>query len=164
MRLVSFLHQLMDFFYPLFKKFMDKKTYYYAVCGGSNTVLSWLLFELFFRIVFNKANTTFNFEFLGKVLNFTVTAYTYSAFLCLIISMTIGFLLNKFVVFTESSVKGHHQLMRYCLSAMISGFISWILLKIFIEGFNFYPFYANVTSTFFVVFVSYMLQRKFTFK
>ena len=155
---------MMDFFYPLFKKFMDKQTYYYAVCGGCNTVLSWVLFELFFRVLFHKANTTFDFEFHGEAVNFTVTAYTYSAFLCFIISITIGFLLNKYVVFTESALKGHHQLMRYGISAMISFLVSWILLKVFIEGFNFYPFFANIASTFFVVIISYMLQRKFTFK
>lgn len=155
---------MMDFFYPMFKKFMDKKTYYYAVCGGSNLVLSWLLFELFFRVLFHKANTTFNFEFHGETVNFTLSAYTYSAFLCFIISFSIGFLLMKYVVFTESALKGHHQLMRYAISAMISGFVSWILLKVFIEGFNFYPFFANITASFFVVLVSYILQRKFTFK
>src|SRR6187551_37581 len=35
---------LIDFFYPPFSKLMDKQTFRYAACGGSNTAFDILLF------------------------------------------------------------------------------------------------------------------------
>lgn len=158
MQLVSLIHKILDFFYPLVKRLFDKTTYYYAVCGVGNLVLSWILFFVFFQYVFKKQ--FFHLEFI----NFTFSAYTISAFVCFLITFTIGFILMKFVVFTKSELKGSVQFFRYAVSAMISGIISWGLLKMFIEFFNIFPSIANILASCLVVIVSYLLQRKFTFK
>lgn len=158
MKLVSIIHRILDFFYPLFKRFFDQTTYYYAVCGVGNLVLSWILFFVFFQYVFKKQ--FFNLD----IINFTFSAYTLSALVCFIITFIIGFLLMKFVVFTESGLKGRVQFFRYAVSAVISSTVSWGLLKMFIEVFNFFPSVANIFASCLVVIVSYILQRKFTFK
>jgi len=36
-----------DFFYPLFRKFMPMQTFRYAACGGGNTLLDIFLFNKF---------------------------------------------------------------------------------------------------------------------
>jgi hypothetical protein len=158
MQLVSLIHKILDFFYPLVKRFFDKTTYYYAVCGVGNLVLSWILFFVFFQFVFKKQ--FFHLEFI----KFTFSAYTLSAIVCFLITFVIGFLLMKYIVFTESGLKGRVQLFRYGLSALISGMVSWGLLKIFIEVFDIFPSIANILASCLVVIVSYLLQRKFTFK
>jgi hypothetical protein len=158
MQLVSLIHKILDFFYPLVKRLFDKTTYYYAVCGVGNLVLSWILFFVFFQFVFKKQ--FFHLEFI----NFTFSAYTLSAIVCFLITFVIGFLLMKYIVFTESGLKGRVQLFRYGLSALISGMVSWGLLKIFIEVFDIFPSIANILASCLVVIVSYLLQRKFTFK
>ena len=64
MKLVKLIHSSLDFFYPLFKRFFDRTTYYYAVCGASNLVLSWFLFFIFYQFLFKKENWSlplFNF-------------------------------------------------------------------------------------------------------
>ena len=158
MKLVSIIHRILDFFYPLVKRLFDQTTYYYAVCGVGNLVLSWILFFVFFQYVFKKQ--FFHLEFI----NFTFSAYTLSAIVCFLITFVIGFLLMKYIVFTESGLKGRVQLFRYGLSAIISGMVSWGLLKMFIEVFDFFPSLANILASCLVVIVSYLLQRKFTFK
>ena len=158
MHLVSLIHKILDFFYPIVKRFFDKTTYYYAVCGVGNLVLSWILFFVFFQFVFKKQ--FFHLEFI----KFTFSAYTLSAIVCFLITFVIGFLLMKYIVFTESGLKGRVQLFRYGLSALISGMVSWGLLKIFIEVFDIFPSIANILASCLVVIVSYLLQRKFTFK
>ena len=158
MRLVKLIHSFLDFFYPLFKRFFDRTTYYYAVCGASNLVLSWFLFFIFYNYLFKKIN-------LGlPLLNYTLSAYTFTAFLCFIISFSIGFTLLKYVVFTKSQLKGTTQLFRYATSAAITGFTSWILLKLLIESFHLFPSIANIVSSCIVVVISYLLQRKFSFR
>jgi len=158
MKLVSIIHNILDFFYPLVKRLFDQTTYYYAVCGVGNLVLSWILFYVFYQFVFQKQ------MLYVAIINFTFSAYTLTAFTCFVLSFVIGFLLMKYIVFTESGLKGRVQLFRYGLSAMISGMVSWGLLKIFIEVFDFFPSLANILASCLVVIVSYLLQRKFTFK
>ncbi len=158
MKLVSIIRRILDFFYPLVKRLFDRTTYYYAVCGVSNLVLSWILFFVFFNYVFEKQ--FFHLDFI----NFTFSAYTLSSIFCFLITFTFGFLLMKYIVFTESGLKGRIQLFRYAVSSIISGIVGWSLLKMFIEVFDIFPSIANILASCLVVAVSYLLQRKFTFK
>jgi putative flippase GtrA len=84
--------------------------------------------------------------------------------LCFLLAFTIGFILNKYVVFTESQLMGRVQLFRYAVSAGFSWLGNYLLLKILIENLQFYPSIANVCASAFVVLLSYFLQRKYTFK
>jgi putative flippase GtrA len=154
------IRQVLDLIYPLFARFFDKQTYYYAACGGTNLVSSWLFFYLFFQFVFEKR--IFNIAFASNT--YVVSAYTLSSMLCFFIAFTMGFLLNKYVVFTDSKLMGRVQLFRYAVSAGFSWLGNYLLLKIMIETFAFYPSIANVFSSVFVVFFSYILQKKYTFK
>ena len=43
------IRRFLDLFHPLFARFFDKQTFYYAACGGANLVSSWLFFFLFYR-------------------------------------------------------------------------------------------------------------------
>lgn len=154
------IRQVLDIFYPLFAKFFDKQTYYYAACGGVNLVSSWVLFYLFYQFLFEKR--IFNLAFAKHT--YVVSAYTLSSMLCFVIAFSLGFILNKYVVFTKSQLIGRVQLFRYAVSAGFSWLGNYLLLKILIEGLQFYPSIANVCSSAFVVLLSYFLQRKYTFK
>ena len=154
----NLIRKFLDLFYPIVAKIFDKTTYYYAACGTGNLVLSWILFFLFYQFVFEKKLWHISF------INFTCTPYTLSAFSCFIISFTLGFLMMKYVVFTQSELKGRIQLFRYGISAIITSSANWVLLKTFVEIFYFFPSLANVLSTCIVVVISYLIQRNFTFK
>ncbi len=152
------IRKFLDLFYPIVSKIFDKTTYYYAACGMGNLVLSWILFFLFYQFVFEKKLWYIEY------LDFVFTPYTLSAFSCFVISFTIGFLLMKYVVFIKSELKGRIQLFRYAISAVITSSANWVLLKGFVEIFEFFPSLANVLSTCFVIIISYLIQRNFTFK
>ena len=154
----NLIRKFLDLFYPIVSKIFDKTTYYYAACGTGNLVLSWILFFLFYQFVFEKKVWHISF------INFTFTPYTLSAFSCFIISFTLGFLMMKYVVFTQSELKGRIQLFRYGISAIITSSANLVLLKTFVEIFYFFPSLANVLSTCIVVVISYLIQRNFTFK
>lgn len=156
--MTKIIHRILDIFYPLFSRFFDRTTYYYAACGVGNLVLSWLLFFLFFQFLFAKQTLYV------ALIDFTFSAYTLSAFLCFLISFFIGFALMKYVVFVESELKGRIQLFRYGLSCLLTSVLNWVLLKTFVEFLFFYPSLANVASSCIVVLMSYLIQRNFTFK
>ncbi|MDC1362124.1 GtrA family protein [Crocinitomicaceae bacterium] len=156
--MVKLIRQILDVFYPLVSKIFDKTTYYYAACGTGNLVLSWILFFMFFQFVFQKK--IFYVEFI----NYSLSAYSLSSFVCFVISFSVGFLLMKYVVFTDSELKGRIQLFRYGVSGLTTWIAHWILLKSFIVLFAFFPSIANVVSSCIVVLISYLLQKRFTFK
>ena len=124
-------------------------------------LLSWLLFFLFYQFVFDKKMFPIQ---LPLDQTFVITAYTLSSVSCFIISFTIGFLLMKYVVFTGSELKGRVQLFRYALSSALSGVLSWLILKLFVEYLTIYPSIANVLASCIVVIFSYLMQRNFSFK
>lgn len=154
----NLIRKFLDLFYPIVSKIFDKTTYYYAACGVGNLILSWFLFFLFYQYAFEK-----KLWYIEKI-DFVFTPYTLSAFSCFIVSFVLGFILMKFVVFTESALKGRIQLFRYGLSAMVTSGANWILLKGLVELLEFFPSIANVISTCIVVVISYLIQRNFTFK
>jgi len=154
------IRRFLDLFHPLFARFFDKQTYYYAACGGVNLVSSWLFFFLFYQYLFEKR--IFNFDINGEI--YVVSAYTLSSILCFVIAFLLGFLMNKFVVFTDSQLIGRVQLFRYAVSSWLSWLCSYLILKTLIEGLQFYPSIANVVASVITVFISYLLQRKYSFK
>ena len=161
--MVRFIHQILDFFYPLVRRIFDKTTYYYAACGSGNLVLRWIFFFVFFNLIFQKQDFTFhNLPFgLGEK---TISALTLSSIVCACISFLIGFLLMRYVVFTASQLRGRAQFLRYGLSAVITSVTNWGLLKILVLGMGIFPSIANVLASCVVVTISYLLQRKFSFK
>ena len=154
----DYLRGFLDIFYPIVKKIFSKTTYYYAVCGASNMVLSWLLFHLFYNLVFHQQ------KWQVPILNLYMDAYTISAAICVVISFIIGFTLLKFVVFTASEIKGRIQLFRYGISAIISFLMSYAILSLLIEGFGVYASVSNVIASVIVTIISYLIQRNFTFR
>lgn len=145
------------------KRLIPKETYYYAACGGGNLLLSWILFFFFYQYVFHKEISHFYINWIG-IKHVAISAYTFSSLTTFCISFTIGFLLMKYVVFTNSELGGRVQLFRYGLSSVASAVLSWLLLKFFIEILNFFPSIANVTASCIVVIFSFIMQRKFTFR
>jgi len=158
--MATLIRNILDLFYPLFRRFFDKQTYYYAACGGGNLVLSWLLFFVFYQYLF--AKRIFQFD-LGN-LHYIISAYTLSSMLSFVLAFLLGFYLNKFVVFTQSNLGAATQLIRYSMSAVLTWIGNYLLLKTFIEGFGFFPSIANVLSSAAMVVVAYLIQRNFTFK
>ena len=135
---------------------MPLQTFRYAACGGANVVLGFLIFTLIFRLL----------EHLSVVRIGEWAFEAYSIALC-ISSATVfgvGFLLNKYVVFTSSNLRGRIQLFRYFLPFISNLAINYVLLKLLVKYMGLYPIYAQVVVTAIVIVLSYFTQQYFTFK
>jgi putative flippase GtrA len=93
-----------------------------------------------------------------------VHSYTVIAAACGVFSFLFGFMMMRYVVFTESQLKGRVQFFRYGLSALISATVNWILIKLMVDTFAWNASLCNVFASVVVVTISYFLQRKFSFK
>jgi putative flippase GtrA len=152
----EFIFRLIDFFYPPFRKFIPKQTFRYAACGGGNMVLGFLIFTGVFHFIARQQEVSFGFV--------TFKSYSFSLFCSSTVVFIVGFLLNKYVVFTASNLKGHIQLFRYFLSAMSSLCINYVLLNGLVLFLHLYPVLAQVIATAIVVTISFFMQQYFTFR
>ena len=80
------------------------------------------------------------------------------------VSFPTGFLLNKYIVFSESNLRGRVQLIRYFMLVGVCLLFNYVFMKFFVEICHFYPTIAKILTTILVVCFSYVTQKKFTFK
>jgi putative flippase GtrA len=147
---------LIDWVYPLFKKFMPLQTFRYAACGGGNTILDILGFFLSYNFLFHKQPIHFSW--------LTISPHIASFMVSFCVTFPIGFYLSRYVVFQETSVKKTEQLLKYFFVVLGCIFLNYGFLKFFVDYLGWYPTPAKVATTFFVVIFSYTTQKNFTFK
>ncbi|HVT86462.1 MAG TPA: GtrA family protein [Chitinophagaceae bacterium] len=147
---------VIDFFYPPFKRLMNLQTFRYAVCGASNTVLGFIVFYICFKFIFAGENIDLGF--------YVFTPYTVALVASFCISFPFGFFLLKYVVFSDSGLRGRVQLFRYFVVYLINLFLNYVLLKITVEMLHIYPTIAQLIDIVILVILSYLFQRHFTFR
>ena len=156
--MIRIIRAFLDFFYPIVSRIFDKTTYYYAVAGSTNLVLGWVLFWVLDHWVITSKTVEL------PLFKHPVHSYTVIAAVCGVVSFLFGFLMMRYVVFTESQLKGRIQFFRYGLSALISATVNWLLIKLMVDTFAWNAYLCNVFASLVVVTISYFLQRKFSFK
>ena len=148
--------QAIDFFYPLFKRFMPLQMYRYAACGGSNTLLSIVLYFVIYNFVLNKQILQLGF--------IAFTPHIAALLIATCITFPIGFYLSMYVVFQGSYLKKRIQLLRYFLVAAICFVLNYVLLKTFVEVLGWYPTPSQIVTVAIVVLFSYLSQKHFSFR
>jgi putative flippase GtrA len=148
--------QIVDFFYPPFRRFMPLLTFRYAACGGGNTLIGLLVYYLGYHFLFDQEVFVWWF--------FAFKPHVASLFMAGAVSFSLGFLLNKYVVFVESNIKGRVQLFRYAMAFLLNLLLNFVLLKFMVEVLVWDAFVSQLITTFFVISLSYLVQKYFTFK
>jgi len=150
------LQKVIDFTYPLFRRFVPLQIYRYGACGASNIVFDWILYFLVYNFLFK--DRFFN---LGLI---TLSPHIASLVLTFPVSTFSGFLLQKYVTFTASDLRGRVQLGRYLIIVVANLLINYAGLKLFVDGLNFFPTPSKMIITIITVICSYIGQKKFTFR
>jgi len=135
---------------------MPLKTYRYAVCGGSNLMFDLVLYIVFYHFIFDKVNVDIGIM--------VFTPHIAALFAVFPITLTTGFLLNKYITFQDSNLKGKVQFLRYFAVAIGAISLSYLLMKLFVDGMGIYPTPARILTMFISVIYSYILQSRFSFK
>lgn len=150
------IFNILAFFYKPFAKIMPFQTFRYIACGGGNTLLDIFLFFISYNFILNKQMVHLPF--------LTISPHIAAVLMAFLVSFPTGFLLNKYIVFSDSNLRGRVQLVRYFLLVGVCLLLNYICMKLFVEYCNFYPTVAKVLTTVIVVSFSYITQKKFTFK
>jgi putative flippase GtrA len=72
--------------------------------------------------------------------------------------------MSKYVVFSDSEIKGRIQLFRYLMVCLFNLLLNYLLLKLLVERFLLFPVLAQIITVALVVSFSYLAQRNFSFK
>lgn len=147
---------IIDFFYAPFRKLMPIQTFRYAACGGGNTVLDIFMYFIAYNFIVNKQIV---YSPAGPI-----SPHIAAFLIAFSISFPMGYLLNRFIVFPGSILRGRIQLFRYFLLVVVCVFLNYIFIKLFVEHFHIYPTISKILTTFIVVTFSYVTQKNFTFK
>ncbi|HRP88451.1 MAG TPA: GtrA family protein [Edaphocola sp.] len=148
---------IIDFFYlPFMHKWIPLKTFRYAACGGGNALFNLVVYAL-----------SYNFIFLNEVIHigsFAMTRYIAAFVFALCFSFPLGFLLNKYVVFSASNMKGRIQLFRYGMVTGLSILGNYLLLHFFAGYCGFWATPSQALTTTILSITSYFAQTYFSFK
>ena len=145
-----------DWMHLPFRNLVPLETFRYGISGGFNTSLDIFLYFL-----------TYNFILKKKILYLSFMAIKphIAAFLMVFpITFTTGFILSKYITFSESELHSRVQLFRYGLTVLVCLFLNYVFLKLFVEYCGLYPTLAKILTTCLVVIYSYFSQKYFTFK
>lgn len=157
MQLSGLITRLIDcFYFPIFRKFLPLQTFRYAVCGGGNMCLDLVLYFIVFHFLLNESNLSLGF----------VVISPHIAALLIVFPITFfnGFLLNKYIAFSESTLRTSAQLVRYVLSVFGAILINYACMKLFVDVLAFYPTPSKALTTGISIVYSYLMQKYFAFK
>jgi putative flippase GtrA len=147
---------MIDFFYPPFRGVMNLQTFRYGVSGAANTLLGFIIYFISFEYILHHEELRFGF--------YAFKAHSAALFISFCVNFPIGFFMSKYVVFSDSKIKGRIQLFRYFMICLFNLALNFILLKIFVERFHIYAVIAQVLTTTIVIVFSYLAQRHFSFR
>jgi len=154
--LASFVRGVLDFFYPLFRRFMPLQTFRYLVMGSTNTLLGIVVYFISYSFWFQ--GTVFNLGF------YAFKAHSAALLASFMVTFPLGFFFSKFVVFSDSHLRSRIQLFRYLMICVFNLFLNYLLLKVQVEVLLIDPLLAQFFTVTGVVIFSYLAQRNFSFK
>ncbi len=147
---------VIDFFHGPFSRWIDPQTFRYLASGGSNAALNLLVYFVGYNYILQQKPV--------QVLDYVIAPHVGAFVIAFCVSFPYGFLMSRYVVFTESTLRGRVQLFRYSLLVLVCLWLNYVLIKLFVEHFHFFPSIANAMTQAIVALFSYTSQRFFTFR
>ncbi|MBQ6723036.1 MAG: GtrA family protein [Paludibacteraceae bacterium] len=126
-------------------------------------VLDWILYFLIYNFVVGHEIVNLSFEIGNWSFEQAITPHI--AAFCIVFPITLltGFLLQKYVTFTQSDLHGVRQLGRYTLIVAVNLAVNYFGLKLCVETFGWYPTPSKMVVTIVTVVISYLGQKYYTF-
>ncbi|MDQ7949492.1 MAG: GtrA family protein [Pedobacter sp.] len=148
--------KIIDFFYPPFQKWFSLHTFRYVAAGGTTAMTGIISYFLIYNYVLKQEDV--------HVGTYLVTAHIAALAIESVFTFIVGFMLNKYLVFTQSTLKGRIQLFRYGTVVATNILLNYAMMKILVDGFQFYPSFAKVMITIILSVFSYFSQKYFSFR
>jgi len=148
---------IIDFFHKPFERIIPKQPFRYLACGGSVAMLNIAMEYIAIHFILHKSVT--------HVLGYSVAPEVGAWFIANAVSLPVGFIMSRHIVYPESNIQSHVQAFRYALTTVIFIGLTYLLVKLF--AYSVPKMDPTVAYTFICIFISvisYVTQRLFTFK
>ncbi len=152
----KFALKIIDFFYPPFRRWFSLHTFRYMASGGITVSTGIIGYFIIFNYILHQEDV--------KIGEYLITAPIAALFLESAVTFIVGFMLNKYLVFTQSTLVGRIQLFRYATVYGTNILLNYALMKILVEGFQFFPSVAKALITIVLAIFSYFSQKYFSFR
>jgi len=150
------LLSLIDFFYPPFSRWLSLHTFRYIASGGTTLAVGVVVYYIAYNFILKQQDV--------RIASLLITAPIAALAIESIITFIIGFVLNKYLVFTKSNLKGRVQLFRYGSVVVTNILLNYAFIKVLVEAFGFYPTISKIVTSMILAVFSYFSQKHFSFK
>lgn len=140
----------------LLLRFFQKKIVRFFLSAGIAAVIDVLTYYTVINFIINHSAVTINKE--------TISAHEFSLFISYTVGVVSNFLITKYAVFNDSTLKSRQQFTRFAIVAIIGFFANYGLLRFFVEYCGLWPTLSRITSALSLGFASYFIHKGFTFK
>jgi len=141
---------------------MSEQLFRYAACGGGNLVLDWMLYFVVYNFVIGHDIVYYQLPVIQA--QFAITPHIAALVIVFPITLLTGFLLQKYITFTSSTVGSWMQLWRYIVIVALNLLINYLGLKLCVEILEWFPTPSKMLITLITVAVSYIGQKYYTFR
>lgn len=141
----------------MLKRILDNKIIRYFLSAGTATIVDVSVYFISFNFIYQKQDIHV-FDL------FVLSAPTASLMLSYTCGLITNFLITKYLVFTESDLKGVHQLMRYVLVAIVILFVNYLFMSFLIKQLHWYPTLARIVSALSIGILSFVIHKFYSFK
>ena len=148
--------RVIDFFYPPFRKYMTLQFFRYGFTGVVNVGFSLVLYFFIYNFVLRQQVLPLGF--------FTFSSHIGSLVITFPVSTFFGFLLQKYVTFSNSKLSEKTQLFRYSTVFLINLVINYFGLKILVDVLDFWPTPSNMIISIMTILLSFFSQKHYTFE
>ncbi len=149
---------IIDFFHPPFQKLISLHNFRYLATGGSTLLLGILSYYFAYFFIFKTQEVNFGIIVLQRETASLLVDYC--------VAIPTSFLLNKYIIFTHSELKGRVQLFRFLNLQFINILANYVLLKFLLELLKNYPtlgMLSRILVSILMALFSYLYQHYFTF-
>jgi putative flippase GtrA len=150
------IRSMVDFFYPPFRKYVTLQFFRYGVVGSTNLIFDWVLYFVIYNFVLKQKMVELGFV--------TISSHIATLGIKVPIVLLSGFLMQKYITFSTSDIRGRVQLFRYIVVVLVNLSINYVGLKILVEHLRFYPTLSNMMLSVMTIGISYLSQKHYTFK
>jgi putative flippase GtrA len=150
------IRTVIDFFYPPFRRYMTLQLFRYGLTGTINLLFDWLLYFLIYNLVLKHEMLN-----LGIV---TLSSHIAAMAIKMPVVLISGFLMQKYITYSSSNLRGRIQLFRYTTVFLLNLVINYLGLKFLVDSLDFWPTPSNMIISILTIFISYFSQKHYTFK
>lgn len=138
-------------------RLVQNKLFRYFISAGLATWVDIMVYFMAYNYLYQKTDiSVFNL--------FTVSAATASLFLSYTMGLLTNFLMTRYLVFGDSELEFHKQLFRYVLVALLVLALNWVLMRVLIREFDWWPTLARATSALCIGLLSFVIHKTFSFR